>query len=79
VGQDIPELARAPFALLNSMEAHCLVLEGKDPTEVLNRKEPVVEATPTSSSSNPFMEQQQQQDLNPFKETNQTQAFNPFL
>ena len=82
VGQDIPELARAPFSLLNSMEAHCLVLEGKDPTEVLNRKEPVKEEVPPPpSSSNPFMEQQQQQqqDLNPFKETNQTQAFNPFL
>ena len=43
---EIPDLAHAPATLLNHMEGHCLVLEGKDPTEVLNRPPPVKKVKP---------------------------------
>ena len=61
---EIPDLAHAPATLLNHMEGHCLVLEGKDPTEVLNRPPPVkkvkpppvIPPAPTASATpfNPF-------------------------
>ena len=60
---DIPDLARAPYSLLNHLEGHCLVLEGKDPTEVLNRPPPVKAVAPpavpapppTAAAFNPFL------------------------
>ena len=39
---EIPDLAQAPASIINALEAHCYVLEGKDPSEVLNRPPPVL-------------------------------------
>lgn len=38
---EIPDLTQAPASIINALEAHCYVLEGKDPSEVLNRPPPV--------------------------------------